>query len=664
MNGVGTYEVRTRLLYSSRIGTVFLLLIDASIWLQRPDIVDFHNRVQPIPGAFIQDIYDFVVIGAGSAGAVMAARLSEICHWDVLLLEAGTDETFLTEVPFLYPTLQTSRVDWKFRTEPSEEFCLAMEGNRCRWPRGRALGGSSTINAMLYVRGNRRDYDGWRDLGNPGWGYDDMLPYFLKLEDMRDPNFSNLSYHSTGGPITVERYRYHTALQGYLLDGLKEMGLTNRYGEVNGPVQSGFAVPHGSIRDGLRCSTAKGYLRPATARKNLHISINTMVEKILIDPVDKRAYGVQFEKDNRRFYVMVAKEVILSAGALNSPQLLMLSGVGPREQLERHNIPVLQELPGVGRNLQDHVATGAGGYTIQAPLGATPVAYDFAQSVGVDTLRRFLLEQQGPLYGMPLCEVMGFLNTKYQDPSIDWPDIEVFLASLSDLTDGGRFGKRGTSMSDQYYGEVYEPQVYQNSYMVIPMLSRPYSTGWLELASRRPRDHIRIYPNYFADPRDMQILIEGLKFAQDLARTAAMRRINATLLDYSRSPCRRESVPNEDEFFSCLVRHYTQTIYHPCGTAKMGPVTDPLAVVDRFLRVHHVGGLRVVDASIFPVIPTGNTNVPTIATAEKAADIVKVAYAADLTAHADELRQCSTIHYDYSAAAMKENRVQKMPYDT
>uniref|UniRef100_A0AAG5CQV1 Glucose-methanol-choline oxidoreductase N-terminal domain-containing protein n=1 Tax=Anopheles atroparvus TaxID=41427 RepID=A0AAG5CQV1_ANOAO len=657
MNAVRAYEVRTRLLYTSRIGTVFLLLIDASIWLQRPDIVDFHHRVQPIPGAFIQDIYDFVVIGAGSAGAVMAARLSEICHWDVLLLEAGTDETFLTEVPFLYPTLQTSRVDWKFRTEPSGEFCLAMEEGRCIWPRGKALGGSSAINAMLYVRGNRRDYDGWRDKGNPGWSYEDMLPYFLKLEDMRDPEYSNLSYHSTGGPITVERFGYHTPLREYMMDGLREMGLTNRYGEVNGPVQSGFAVPHGSIRDGLRCSTAKGYLRPASSRKNLHISINTMVEKILIDPDDKRAYGVQFEKDNRRFYVMVSKEVILSAGALNSPHLLMLSGVGPRKQLEQHDISVVHELPGVGQNLQDHVATGAGGYTIQPPPGAGPVAYDFAQSLGVDNLRRFLLEQNGPLYGMPLCEVIGFLNTKYQDTAMDWPDIEVFIASLSDLTDGGRFGKRSSGISDQYYSAVYEEQLYQNSYMVIPMLSRPYSTGWLELASKRPRDHIRIYPNYFHDPRDMQILIEGLRFAQALANTAAMRRINATLLDYSRSPCRRDTFLDENEFYSCLVRQYTQTIYHPCGTAKMGPATDPMAVVDRFLRVHHIGGLRVVDASIFPVIPTGNTNVPTIATAEKAADIVRAAYADDLREHSDELRRCSTVHYDYSAAAMKGNYV-------
>uniref|UniRef100_A0A6E8VH75 Glucose-methanol-choline oxidoreductase N-terminal domain-containing protein n=1 Tax=Anopheles coluzzii TaxID=1518534 RepID=A0A6E8VH75_ANOCL len=656
MNAVGSYEVRTRLLYTSRIGTVFLLLIDASIWLQRPDIVDFHHRVQPIPGPFVQDIYDFVVVGAGSAGAVMAARLSEICHWDVLLLEAGTDESFLTDIPFLYPTLQTSRVDWKFRTEPSDRFCLAMKDQRCRWPRGKALGGSSTINAMLYVRGNPRDFDAWRDLGNPGWSYDDMLPYFLKLEDMRDPRYANLSYHGRGGPISVERFRYHTPLRNHLLAGLEEMGLTNRYGEVNGPMQSGFAVPHGSIRNGLRCSTAKGYLRPAAARKNLHISTKTMVERVLIDPNDRRAYGVQFEKGGRRYQVMVSKEVILSAGALNSPQLLMLSGIGPRQELERHGIRVIQDLPGIGQNMQDHVATGAGGYTIRPPPGSPPLAYDFGDAVGVDTLRRFLFNEDGMLYGMSLCEVMGFLNTKYQDPELDWPDVELFLASLSDLTDGGRFGKRGSGISNNYYAQVYEEQVYQNSYMVIPMLSRPLSTGWLELASKNPHDHIRIHPNYFDNPKDMMVLIEGLKFADALANTTAMRNINATLLDYSRSACRASNFPNKDDFYTCLVRHYTQTIYHPCGTAKMGPVTDPMAVVDRFLRVHHIGGLRVVDASIFPVITTGNTNVPTIATGEKAADLVKAAYAADLRAHADTLRECKTLHTDYSAKAMEESQ--------
>ncbi|XP_035775482.1 glucose dehydrogenase [FAD, quinone]-like [Anopheles albimanus] len=649
MNSVSEYEVRTRLLYSSRIGTVLLLLIDATVWLQRPDIVDFHNRIQSVPGPFIQDIYDFVVIGAGSAGAVMAARLSEMCHWDVLLLEAGQDETYLTDIPFLYPTLQTTRVDWKFRTEPSEEFCLAMKNGQCRWPRGKVLGGSSTINAMLYVRGNRRDFDAWRDLGNDGWSYADLLPYFIKLENMRDGAFRDRPYHGKTGPISVERYRYQTPLRAYLWAGLEELGLINPYGEVNGPSQTGFAEPHGSLRDGLRCSTAKGYLRPAGSRKNLHISMNTLVEKILIDPRDKRAYGVQFEQGNQRYYVMVSKEVILSAGALNSPHLLMLSGVGPREQLEHHAIPVLQELPGVGRNMQDHVATGAAAYTVQNPDGDFPLAFDFRQSIDPETLRQFLLNGEGPLYGMPLCSIMGFWNSKYQNPRDDWPDIEFFLAALSDMTDGGRFGKRSTDMTDKYYADLYEHQLYANSYTVIPMLSRPHSTGWLELASRNPRDHIRIYPNYFSDRRDLMTLIEGLKFAETLANTTAMRRINATLVDYSRSPCRRSRFTAEDDFYICLVRHYTQTIYHPCSTAKMGPDSDPMAVVDRHLRVRGIGGLRVVDASVFPLITTGNTNVPTIAVAEKAADIVKAAYLEDLRHHANDLRQCSTVQFDYSA---------------
>lgn len=495
-----------RILLTYGPGFTLLILLERTMKVNRLDILDTYNRVCDVSLENAAEYYDFIVIGGGSAGATVAARLSEIPNWSVLLLEAGPDETVLSEIPQLFPSLQKSELDWKFRTEATGEYCLMQEDGRCSWPRGKVLGGSSTINAMLYVRGNARDYDQWESLGNPGWSYKDVLPYFKKSQDMRETGYDEY-FHGHGGPLTVEYFRTVSPLLNIFLDAANEMGMLNPDGDYNGRTQYGFARSQGTIRDGRRCSTAKAYLRPADHRPNLHISLNSFVERIIIDPVTNVATGVVYVKNKRRRAVYANREVILSAGAIQSPQILMLSGIGPDEVLYGNEIDPIYILPGVGRNLQDHVAMGGGTYLIKNPASDATLSFIVPKLINVEAIREFVEEDRGALFAMPACEAMAFINSKYQDPKEDWPDLQLFLASYSDSSDGGMYGKRASGMSHDYYANVYEPILYEDAFMVVPLLMRPKSKGRILLRSNNPYDYPIIYANYFEDPYDLDVLV-------------------------------------------------------------------------------------------------------------------------------------------------------------
>ncbi|XP_038217331.1 glucose dehydrogenase [FAD, quinone] [Zerene cesonia] len=546
----------------------------------------------------MDSVYDFIVVGGGSAGSVVAARLSEVPEWRVLLLEAGFDEPTGTQVPSMFLNFIGSSIDWGYHTEPEQAACLGEKERKCYWPRGKVLGGTSVMNGMMYIRGSRHDYDEWAAAGNEGWSYEEVLPYFMKSEDNKQVEEMDKGYHGTGGPLTVSQFPYHPPLSQSLLKAGEELGYQVR--DLNGEIHTGFSIAQTTNRNGSRLSVARAFLRPARRRPNLHVMLNATVTRVLINQTTRQAYAVEVRNSFGGTEVIFANnEIILSGGAVATPQILQLSGVGDPEVLARAGVPLVHKLPGVGQNLHNHV-THFLSFTMNdnntAPLNWA-------------TAMEYLLFRDGLMSGTGISEVTAFINTKYANPEEDNPDIQMFFGGF--LADCAKTGMVGEKLGDG-----------SRSIQMFPAVLRPKSRGRIEIASADPFAHPKIYANYLTHPDDVKVLIEGIKFAIKLSETEALKRYGMKLDKTPVAGCERYRF-GCDAYWECAVRVRTGPENHQAGSCRMGPRADALACVDPLLQVQGIDRLRVADASVMPRAPSGNTNAPAVMIGERAADFIK-----------------------------------------
>lgn len=528
------------------------------------------------------EAYDFIVVGAGSSGCVLANRLSADGRYSVLLLEAGGRDVYpWIHVPIGYgKTMFHTGVNWAYYTEPEPH----LDGRRIYWPRGKVLGGSSAINGLIYIRGQAEDYDDWAARGNPGWAFRDVLPYFRRSENQ---SRGSDGYHGSGGPLTVSDVGENNELVDAFIRGGEEVGFPHNP-DFNGASQEGVGYFQLNVRNGWRASTAAAFLRPARGRDNLRVETRALCSAIELD--SGRAVAVRYLQGGSEHRASVRHEVIVAAGAINTPQILELSGIGDGEHLRELGIPVVKHLPGVGRHLQDHLQVRVMGRCTRA-ITTNDDLHSLWRRLRIGL--RYVFRRTGPL-AVGINQAGGFVRSRPREPR---PDIQFHFGTLSSDTPG--------SGVHRFPG-----------FTLSTCQLRPESTGTVHARTRDPRDYPAIHANYLAAEADRRVSVDGVRQSRRILQSRAMQPYVAAEYAPGAEVC------GDDELLD-FVRRDATTIFHPTSTARMGP--DDGAVVDHELRVHGVGGLRVADCSIMPRIVSGNTNAAAIMIGEKASDMILAA---------------------------------------
>ncbi|XP_075973275.1 ecdysone oxidase-like [Anticarsia gemmatalis] len=571
------------------------------------------------PDANVRDLsrFDFIIVGAGSTGSVLANRLSEVDKWSVLLIEAGGDPPIEADIPGFHVDLYGTKFDWKYKTANDGIVNQANINGSIDWPRAKMIGGCSNNNAMIYIKGNSQDYQRWYDAGNPEWNLDDVRRSFKKAESFQDANLARNpdvdQQYGHDGPLVINTFNstFRESTKK-VLAAWNEIGLENVQ-DLNVANLFGSGIMRVTASNGERNSVSKEYLQPIKNRKNLKIMKNSFVKRILINAF-KQAEGVLVERDGKTIRIFANKEVIISAGAINSPQLLMLSGVGPEQHLRSKAIPTLVDSPMVGQNLRDHFLLPTTIYTDE-PNEETEADMQFE-------VIQYFYNRTGYLAQNIVYDILAFFSL---DKEAKYPDFEIYVLKIQrNKPNLKEYLVKVNQYKDEVADSIVELNQKYSLYVFQVSLLHPHSSGNISLSSRNPKDSPIIFPNYFKDPRDIELTVSAIEKVLEVLNTTYFKSVNGFLGRIKWPACDEFELGSRD-YFKCISLNVGGTVYHPVGTCKMGTNTTNSVVSSR-LKVHGVKNLRVIDASVMPNHVSGNTNGPCVMIGERAAELIKEDY--------------------------------------